>query len=250
MGYAILRIAKVKSLSAAHSICRHNSRKVEVITANPDIKNPRIIIPEVEENQQNYPTYTKFFKAKTSGQTVRKDAVRALELVMSFSKDSIKDSELRDWTKSCIEFIKENFGGSLSCLYDFKLHIDEMGAPHCHALLICLDDKGKLNARYYINGAKKLSELQDKYAEKMKPFGLERGKDKRLTKSQHKDSKQWHKEQSEKETRLKTYEKLFGKPLDWNLTKRMHYYDVYNELIKQNEERNKKPKIRFNDIEK
>ena len=54
MGYAILRIAKVKSLSAAHAILRHNSRKVEVITANPDIKNPKIIIPEVEENQKNW----------------------------------------------------------------------------------------------------------------------------------------------------------------------------------------------------
>ena len=248
MSFCILRISKVKSLSGAHAILRHNARKVEVITANPDIKNPKIIIPEVQENQRNYPTYTKFFKARTANQTVRKDSVKALELVMSFSKNGVKDSELKDWMKANIEFINEQLGSISNC-YDLALHLDE-SQIHCHALCIPLDNNQRLNARYYINGAKKLSALQDAYAEKMKPFGLERGKDKRLTKAQHKDSKQWHKEQSEKETRLKTYEQLFGKPLDWNLTKRMHYYDVYDELIKQNEKRNKKPKIRFNDIEK
>lgn len=84
----------------------------------------------------------------------------------------------------------------------------------------------------------------------MKPFGLERGKSKKLTKSKHIASTEWHKAQAEKQARLKTYEALFGKPLNWEQNKKAMFYDKYDEFLNEFSPKNNKPKIELSHQEK
>ena len=215
MGYAILRTQKIKSLSGVNAVLRHNRRDVKCVSVvNEKIKNPKLIFEKMSEDTKK--PYTKFFKA--------------IEVVLTFSKGSLSDNEIKPWIRKSVEFLAEKFGGWQN-IYDVQYHVDEM-QEHLHALLIPIDSQGNLNCRHYLGSAAKMRELQDAYAEAMKEFGLERGKPKRLTKEEHKTSVQWHKEQSENDCKLKTYQDMFGQPLDWSFDKRMEFYDSYNAFLK------------------
>lgn len=247
--YAILRIAKLTSLNKCRSAVLHNARAVKVKSVvDENIKNPKIVFPQLQENENM--TYSEFFKKRTSEQKrkIRKDAVRGLELVMLVSNRSLTNEEKKTLIKACFDFACENFNGSQN-IYKIYAHEDEVSMFHLHLILCPVDENGQLNARAFINGSKKMTELQNKFYEKVKFLGnIKRGKPKEMTKAEHKSSVQWHKEQAEKEARLKTYEQIFGKPLDWSLSKRMHYYDIYDNLIKETETKTKNQKIKFNDI--
>lgn len=54
-------------------------------------------------------------------------------------------------------------------------HADEPGNVHCHSVVIPIDDKGHLNARFYLTGPNVMTRLQDDYAKAMEKHGLERG---------------------------------------------------------------------------
>ena len=55
------------------------------------------------------------------------------------------------------------------------LHVDE-ATPHIHALLVPLDDKGKLNCRSLFGGTRHtLSRLQTEYGEAVSSLGIDRG---------------------------------------------------------------------------
>lgn len=162
MGYAILRTSKISSLAGVQAVLRHNRREVNVVSVVNDRKNPKIIIPSIEENQK-LGTYSKFFKERTKGQTIRKNAVRGVEVIMTFSKDSISSKELKAWLKASADFLANKFGG-YGNIYDIQIHLDEIGECHAHAVIIPIDEKGKLNCRYYLGGADKMRKLQDDYA--------------------------------------------------------------------------------------
>ena len=53
------------------------------------------------------------------------------------------------------------------------VHLDER-SPHLHAVVVPLHE-GRLNARHFFGGAKKLEALQDEFASLMQPLGLVRG---------------------------------------------------------------------------
>ena len=53
-------------------------------------------------------------------------------------------------------------------------HRDEQ-TPHVVAYGVPLDKSKRLNCKSHLGGREKLSALQDEYAERMKPLGLQRG---------------------------------------------------------------------------
>ena len=70
--------------------------------------------------------------------------------------------------KICIEeFGKEN-------IVRFVLHRDEK-TPHLHVVTVNLTKDGRLSAKEILGNPKAMQERQDRYAEQMKSFGLERG---------------------------------------------------------------------------
>ena len=62
--------------------------------------------------------------------------------------------------------------------------------PHIHAVIVPIDEKGKLNARGYFGGREKMRGMQDSFAKQMQPLGLERGI--KGSKARHVDVKEYY----------------------------------------------------------
>lgn len=247
MGYAIMRLRKIKSMQTISAAIKHNHRQKECKSVvQEDKKNPILKFSKMCEETKL--PYKKFLKNKTQGQKIRKNAVLAVEVILTFSSGAISDENIKPWIEKSAEFLANNFGG-WGNIYDISYHADET-SPHLHALLTPIDEKGKLNATHFLGGSKKLIQLQDRYAEDMKAFGLERGKSKQTTKAEHISSYQWHKQQAQKSAELEAYKKLFGEPIDFSLDDKLNYYDSYNKTFNKMKQFDTELKVKYNDIEK
>ena len=126
--------------------------------------------------------------------TIRKDAVLAIEYLLTASPEFFEsgpkpesDDRLKLWCDAQVYFIQKQQGAeNVLCMY---LHLDEK-TPHIEAYVLPIDPKGKLNCRHFLNGPKKLSDLQTAYADHNKGFGLVRGLG--GSKADHTDIKQFY----------------------------------------------------------
>ncbi len=78
------------------------------------------------------------------------------------------------WCDDSIDFLNKKF--NKKNVVNAVLHLDE-ATPHIHAIIVP-EHSGKLNARYFTNGKKAMSDMQDEYYGCLKPaFGklLRRG---------------------------------------------------------------------------
>ena len=192
--YAILRIKKYKSLSAVRSSERHGLERERVKhRINEDKENQNKykfngIYAECENLNQAYKKAVKNVK-----KTVRKDAVRVIEMVVSFSRQDNINPKL--WIQDNVDFIRNTFGNEsfLSC----RLDMDE-STPHLHFYICPLVHKKDglhLCAKHYIGGRAAMVALQDNYASAMEKHGLCRGDS---VKNQHIDTnKFWDKVKQE-----------------------------------------------------
>lgn len=180
--FAIMRTEKVKSVASLANMEKHCSREKmpknadpEKATLNKSFINDKLSLPER-------------FAKMTKGQTVRKNAVMAVEVMMTASPDAMQSmTSLNDWVKENKKWLDREFGKSN--VVRMYLHMDET-TPHLHAVVIPLDEKGKLNCRSFLGGADKLTRLQDTYAKAMQPFNLERGV--KGSKAHHKTVKEFY----------------------------------------------------------
>lgn len=120
----------------------------------------------------------------------RKNGVRLIEMVLTFSPKYLKDDKtgryrndakqrLKNWEVATAQWLKATFGDRCVSAY---IHYDEKNI-HAHAALIPLERKtrksGKkewtLNARGITGGSKKLKQLHDSYADALQHLGLRRG---------------------------------------------------------------------------
>ena len=180
MAYCIMNIGKIKTFGQMSSAFKHNYR----------IDYADNVIPEMEVfNQELVPmshdTYNETYKAFTQNlgygidKDYRKNGVLAFEIMLSFSREALTNINVDQWKEDNLRWIRENFNACpekygdnlLSAVY----HADEVGNVHMHALIAPVNDKGRLDAFYYVNGRNKLRELQTSYAEAMKTHGLQRG---------------------------------------------------------------------------
>lgn len=108
---------------------------------------------------------------------IRTDAVKYITHIFSGShkemvdiftnQEKTKDWLLKNYEFACQEFGKEN-------IVRFSLHLDEK-TPHVHCVTVPLTSDGRLSAKEVIGNRKVLEQRQDRYAELMKPLGLQRG---------------------------------------------------------------------------
>ncbi|AFZ15575.1 plasmid recombination protein (plasmid) [Crinalium epipsammum PCC 9333] len=177
MAYGICRIQKIKSWGDLAGSVYHTTRERETLNADPAVDNIRVI------GQPNDPDLATMVLDKIGDQTIRKNAVLAVEMLLSASPEYFRPDEpssagvyeqeqLEAWTKKSVDWLKEQYQDRV---VSAELHLDE-STPHIHAYLVPLDDQGKLNCRALFGGSRHtLSKLQDSYAEAVKPLGLERG---------------------------------------------------------------------------
>lgn len=169
MLFAILRVEKIKTQGAIASIGKHNERERE--TPNADYN----ITPENKTLVgDDSLSYLEAWQEKTKDLKIRSNAVLALEVVLTYSPEAkIQQSQnFEAWQAKNIQFLKDTFGEDN--ILKAKLHIDET-TPHIHAVIVPIDDKGKLNARAFTGGREKLRDMQTNYAEYMQEFNLNRG---------------------------------------------------------------------------
>ncbi len=168
--YAVLRIAKVKTMGHVAGLGLHVERERE--TRNADearrAQNERLAgtgdwCADVERRLADAPT-------------IRTNAVLAIEHVMTASPEFFAAGDERRvaaWRDASMAWLRETYGERN--VVAAVLHRDEL-TPHIQALVVPIDDHGRLNARGFIGGERgRLSALQDSYHEAVGRLGLERG---------------------------------------------------------------------------
>ncbi len=189
MGYAFMSCEKVKTLTHLDGKMKHNYRDIDVPNADPNdwdknielLSSGRVNYAEVYQSKVEASDYYKNRK-------VRKDAVKAIEVMMTCSHKDAENIDLEKWKEANVEWIKKTFGEDnvISLVY----HGDE-STPHIHGIVIPMVD-GVLRCKQILGSRENFTERQDSYAKAMAPFGLERGL--RNSKAKHKDIKAFHTE--------------------------------------------------------
>lgn len=170
MGYAILRLQKLKAGVAVRRSLKHAFREQETPNADPErlSDNSHLGAANVEEAMQRF---QERLPAK-----VRSNAVLAVEFLVTGSPEAMagkskveQDAYLHD----ALDWLKQRHGAEN--VFYAGIHRDET-TPHLYAYVVPLDAQGKLNCRSFYGGAAALRQMQSDFADRVgKRHGLERG---------------------------------------------------------------------------
>jgi hypothetical protein len=180
----ILRIEKLKTFGNITGSDDHVTRNRETPNADPTKENVRLIGGEDSRPLEQIVKE----KISTLLHRPRKDAVLCTEMFLSASPEYFRPDDpsrsgywsnerMQQWAIFSRAWLVENYGSK--CVRA-ELHLDE-STPHIHAYIVPVNDKtGRLSHDYMFGGRggqgrKKLSKLQDSYAEALAPLGIERG---------------------------------------------------------------------------
>ena len=203
MDYAVMRLKKIKSLSAFSGIEHHDQHREQLRhREHPERSGDNYHLRPAGHYSPDS-TLAERFKDRTQGQKIRKNAVLAYEVVLSFSPSALNRIPPEEWVFSSCSWLADAFGGLVNII-DVAVHLDEK-TPHIHAVVVPIDDRGHLNAKHYTGSRQKLSELQDSYAAAMEPFGLSRGVKYYETKEKryHQDHRSYNAHQREQKRKAK-----------------------------------------------
>lgn len=103
----------------------------------------------------------------------RSDAVLAVEYFIGASPEAFSSQQGGDYFRDALKWLQERHGAEN--VVSAVIHRDET-SPHMTAMVIPLDEAGKLNAKKFLGGRATLSAMQTEFAEKVgRRHGLERG---------------------------------------------------------------------------
>ena len=175
--HSIIRTKKHKSIGQLRTREGHSYRTRPTPNADPEkLHKNKVLIGDkdyakkLEEVLANY---------SSSGKHIRKDAVLAIEYLLTASPEFFeagskteRDARLKEWCAAQIDFMKKEHGEkNILCML---LHLDEK-TPHIECFIVPIDAKGKLNCKSFLGAKNSLSVLQTRYALHNKSFGLQRG---------------------------------------------------------------------------
>jgi hypothetical protein len=194
-----MRAEKLKShqihFSQNHNERNHKSYSNEDINLEKTKDNYHLI------ESKNYSRDTEHIIQKNykGTKTIRKDAVKNVELIFTSDKDffdKLSHEDERKFFEKSLEFAQEYFGEKN--IFSAIIHKDET-TPHMHINLVPITKEGKLSAKEVVGNRKDLEQMQDKYFQKIsKSFPeLERGKKKEITNKIHKSLDEFKKETAE-----------------------------------------------------
>lgn len=141
----------------------------------------------------------KHIKHKYCKKPIRQNSVLAVGMILSGSKETMTEinndpQKLNQWIDANWAFVCKEFDPTR--IIRFTVHRDE-STLHIHALVAPITADGRLSASEWLDGKVKLRALHDRYASAMKPFGLERGIDKRFTNAVHQSPDEFYRNQNE-----------------------------------------------------
>lgn len=186
--FAILRVQKLKAAVAVQRSAKHNYREQDTPNADPD-RTP----DNTHHGPQNVQELMQAFEDRKPAKH-RKDAVQCVEVLITASPEAMhaKTKAQQDaYFADSLDWLKSKFGEQN--VIGASIHRDE-ATPHLAAYVVPVDpDSGRLNAKRWLGGSGKLSELQTDFAAGVgKAHGLERGTER--SKATHKAVRQWYAE--------------------------------------------------------
>jgi hypothetical protein len=184
MAYAVLRTVKLKTAGNIGGLNAHLIRSKEVPNAEKALEhyNSRPIgsadlLSDVQKRLQ-----------EAGIVKVRKDGVLAVEHLMTASPEHFNYhskvneqgkvglyGDVEKWKafeKASIEWLKGRYGEKN--LVNVTVHKDEQ-TPHIHAIIVPIDQKGKLNCKSFLGGRERLRDMQSSFAQVHQAAGLQRG---------------------------------------------------------------------------
>lgn len=197
MAYAVLHSEKGKSGSGGigNHIDRKKGMEHTFPHADPERINQNKVFKVHGDNHKLSLTDAinkRLAEGYTGKKAIRKDAVKFTTHVLTGSHDKMieifKDKEKANkWIQANYSFVSEEFGKEN--IVRFNLHLDER-TPHIHVVTVPLTEDGRLSAREMFGNKSDMQKRQDRYAEKMKPFELQRGE--MRTGIKHEDAKAYY----------------------------------------------------------
>ncbi len=170
---AILRVAKIKTMSSLAARGKHTFRERETPNADAE-RTPLNQLAGAQTTDELMQRVADLLPAKR-----RKDAVIGLEYLITASPEHFGP----DWQdrgefgvayfQDAIAWLEKRHGkGNVVCA---TLHLDE-STPHLAAFVVPRTADGRLAAKDFVGGAAKLSKMQTEFADQVgKKHGLERG---------------------------------------------------------------------------
>lgn len=168
MAYAILRTAKLKSFGEIAGSLSHTHRTRETLNADPQRNHLN------EHHGPGDPDEIRETIRAHLPDKRRSDAVLCIEYFVGASPEFFTDDQ--DGTAyfaAAVEWLERRHG--VENVVAWSIHRDET-SPHLIAYVIPLDASGKINAKSFLGGKAKLSDMQTDFAATTgAPFGLLRG---------------------------------------------------------------------------
>ena len=182
MSFAILRTAKLKSFGEIGGSLSHNYRNRSTPNADPQLTQKN------EHSLKNAESVMTAIKEKLPEKR-RKDAVLCVEYLITASPDWIGWNKLDEqkYFSDAKKWLEDKHGKDN--VIATTIHRDE-STPHMIAYVVPLVD-GKLNAKKFLGGRQKLSDMQTDFAKSVgEPLGLVRGLE--GSKAEHQTIKQYY----------------------------------------------------------
>ena len=208
INYAIFRSEPIYTLNDLAQIGSHNKREKKAYNSNPNIKLELTkdnieIVPLQEKYVKGFHSLVKDYEKEHNERmkTEREDRKKTFNQMLNKSRNVVADEllftathqffdnmskeDIRKWADTCMEFVYEDLGYTKEQILHATVHLDEE-TPHLHCVVVPLIkklDKRTNTERYtiskkaYIKDKIHLSELQDKYHQRLtnKGHNLERG---------------------------------------------------------------------------
>ena len=208
LNYAIFRSEPIYTINDLAQIGSHNKREKQAYKSNPDIKLNMSqynveLVPLAEKYVKGFYNITKDYRKEHEERmkTEREDRKKKFNVMLDNSKNVVADEllftatnrffknmsneDLMKWANTCMEFVYEDLGYTKEQILHATLHLDEK-TPHIHCIVVPLirkydkrsnSEKYTISKKQYIKSSTHLSELQDKYHQRLigKGFDLKRG---------------------------------------------------------------------------
>ena len=179
--YAVIHVEKGKGSGGAlgNHIDRTEGKEYSFQNADPKFKhlNQNFELNKYSSMPLSTAISRRIREGYTSSRKINDNAVTHLKVILTGSHEKMKEIEkspeaLKSWVLENKKFLEDRYGKEN--IVRFTIHRDEK-TPHLHAVIVPLTPDGRLSAFEVMGNKSKLKDLQNTYAEKMKPFGLERG---------------------------------------------------------------------------
>jgi len=171
--YAVMRFNKLKTMGQVSSRGAHNERTRDTPNADDERR-------EENERLAGSGDWRADVQARLDdAPTIRTNAVLALDYVFTASREFFergdereRSARLDDWRDRTMAWLRDRFGEAN--VVAAILHRDEL-TPHIQAMVVPINEKGRLSATDFIDGPAKLRGMHDSYHAAVEDLGLIRG---------------------------------------------------------------------------